>query len=101
MTQIALDGLDVIAVRNGNDSVLMAQIMEAERRTTHLFDHSFEAIIDCAVRQDIALPVREDKVSFNSCLFCRFHQCLFLLLQLEQVNHRRRNRKSSTFAILR
>ena len=63
VTQIALKCLDVVAVSDRDDCVLMPQIVKAERRTAHAFDDALEAIIDGAIGQDSALPVREDKIA--------------------------------------
>ncbi len=74
VTQIALKGLDVVAVSDRDDSILVSEIMKAESRTAHAFDDAFEAIVDCAVGQDNALLVREDKV-----------MCLSIALSIPQT----------------
>ncbi len=52
VTQIALKGLDVVAVSDRDDSILVSEIVKAERRAAHAFDDALEAI------QINAFPVR-------------------------------------------
>ena len=47
--QIALKCLDVVAVADRDDCVLMPQIVKAERRAAHTFDDALEAIVDCSI----------------------------------------------------
>ena len=86
MPKIALDCFYIIAVFESNHSILMAQVMEAKRRDAHLFDDPFEAAVHCAVRQNSALRVGEDKVGFLPIRRCGLHKKLLLLLVLEQTN---------------
>ena len=83
MPQINLDCFYIIPIFDGDNSVLMAQIMKAQLRTTHLFDNPLEAIVDCSIGQESALCIGEDKV----CLFpfsrSGLHEQLLLLLELE------------------
>ena len=62
MPQIALDCFYIIPIFDGDNSVLMAQIMKTQFRTTHLFDDPLEAIIDCPIGKHAPLLVCEDKV---------------------------------------
>jgi hypothetical protein len=54
VTQIALKGLDVVAVSDRDDSILVSEIVKAELRTAHAFDDALEAIIDGAIGQNEA-----------------------------------------------
>ena len=49
VTQIALKCLDVVAVSDRDDCVLMPQIVKAERRAAHASDDALEAIVDCPI----------------------------------------------------
>ena len=60
--QIALDCFYIIPIFDGDNSVLMAQIMKAQLRKSHLPDDPLEAIIDCSIGKHIPLLVCEDKV---------------------------------------
>ena len=59
VAQVALKCLDVIAVADRDNSVLMPKIMEAEIGTTHAFDDALEAIIDSTISCDSSTQVTE------------------------------------------
>ena len=84
VAKVALDRFYIIPVFDGDNSVLMAQIMKAHLRTTHLFDDPLEAVVDCSIGQNSAFRVGEDKVGFLPFRRGGFHEQLLLLLVIQQ-----------------
>ena len=62
VAQVALDCFYIVPIFDGNNSVLMAQIMKTHLWTAQLFDDPLEATIDCPIGKHTPLLVCEDKV---------------------------------------
>lgn len=62
MAQVALDGFYIVPIFDGDNSVLMPQIMKAQLRAAHVFDDPSEAIVDCSIGQKTALLVIDPPV---------------------------------------
>ena len=99
MPQIALDCFYIIPIFDGDNSVLMAQIMKAQLRTAHLLDDPLVTFVHSPIRQKAALRVGKDKVALLPFRRGGFHEQLLLLLVLEQTNDGRRKGDCSALVV--
>ena len=99
MAQVALDCFYIIPIFDGDNSVLMAQIMKAQLRTAHLLDDPLVTIVHSPIRQKTALRVGKDKVALLPFRRGGFHEQLLLLLVLEQTNDGRRKGDCSALVV--
>ena len=86
MAQITLDCFYIVPVLDGDNRILMAQIMKTQFRAAHLFNDPLETIIDCPIRQNSAFRIGENEIGFLPFRCFGFHEELLLLLVLEQTN---------------
>ena len=101
MSEVFLDGFDVVAALDRSHCVSMPQIMEKSPRQAELSHHALEAIIHGAVRKVAAGLIGKDQVVVHPLLpRIHHHQRLSLLLLSPQLNNRRCKNDDTDLAVL-